>query len=125
MALTQPQGPLSCPAMSTKSRRTIYSGAIMDAKIRARGKPPRRPSVKPIAPRLKRVNASWLNMVEIEIGVLHSQCLDRRIDDKQTIRAEVAAWQQRRNAEGAQIQWMFTTENAREKLRKAYPVKES
>ena len=64
-------------------------------------------------------------MVEIEIGVLHSQCLDRRIDDKQTIRAEIAAWQQRRNAEGAQIQWMFTTEKAREKLRKAYPVNES
>ena len=70
-------------------------------------------------------HASWLNMVEIEIGVLRSQCLDRRIDDKQTILAEVAAWQQRRNAEGAQIQWMFTIEKAREKLRKAYPVKES
>jgi hypothetical protein len=70
-------------------------------------------------------HASWLNMVEIEIGVLRSQCLDRRIDDKKTILAEVAAWQQRRNAEGAQIQWMFTTEKAREKLRKAYPVKES
>jgi hypothetical protein len=54
-----------------------------------------------------------------------SQCLDRRIDDKETILAEVAAWQQRRNVEGAQIQWMFTTEKAREKLRKAYPVKES
>ena len=67
-------------------------------------------------------HASWLNMVEIEIGVLRSQCLDRRIDDKETILAEVAAWQQRRNAEGAQIQWMFTTEKAREKLRKAYPV---
>src|SRR6267142_2819567 len=49
-------------------------------------------------------HASWLNMVEIEIGVLRSQCLDRRIDDKETILAEVAAWQQRRNAEGAQIQ---------------------
>jgi transposase len=70
-------------------------------------------------------HASWLNMVEIEIGVLRSQCLDRRIDDKQTILAEVAAWQQRRNAEGAQIRWMFTTQKAREKLRKAYPVKES
>src|SRR5712692_6501742 len=70
-------------------------------------------------------HASWLNMVEIEIGVLRSQCLDRRIDDKETILAEVAAWQQRRNAEGAQIKWMFTTEKAREKLRKAYPVKES
>lgn len=70
-------------------------------------------------------HASWLNMVEIEIGVLRSQCLDRRIDDKDTIIAEVAAWEQRRNAEQAQIKWMFTTEKAREKLRKAYPVKES
>src|SRR5258707_246022 len=70
-------------------------------------------------------HASWLNMVEIEIGVLRSQCLDRRIDDKQTILAEVAAWQQPRNAAGAQIQWTVTTEKAREKLRKAYPVKES
>ena len=46
-------------------------------------------------------HASWLDMVEIEIGVLRCQCLDRRIDDKPTILAEVAAWQQRRNAEGA------------------------
>jgi hypothetical protein len=70
-------------------------------------------------------HASWLNMVESEIGVLRSQCLDRRIDDKETILTEVAAWEKRRNAEGARIQWMFTTEKAREKLRKAYPVKES
>ena len=70
-------------------------------------------------------HASWLNMVEIEIGVLRSQCLDRRIDDKALLVAEIAAWEQRRNAEKAQIKWMFTTEKAREKLRKAYPVKES
>lgn len=70
-------------------------------------------------------HASWLNMVEIEIGVLRSQCLDRRIDDKAQIIAEIAAWEQQRNAERAQINWMFTTEKAREKLRKAYPVKES
>jgi transposase len=70
-------------------------------------------------------HASWLNMVEIEIGVLRSQCLDRRIDDKALLIAEIAAWEQRRNAEKAQVNWMFTTEKAREKLRKAYPVKES
>lgn len=70
-------------------------------------------------------HASWLNMVEIEIGVLRSQCLDSRIDDKETILAEVAAREQLRNAEGAQIQWMFTTEKAREKLCKAYPVNEA
>ncbi|MBB6488516.1 transposase [Rhizobium lusitanum] len=70
-------------------------------------------------------HASWLNMVEIEIGVLKSQCLDRRIDDKHRMIAEINAWQQQRNAQRAQIQWMFTTEKAREKLHKAYPVKES
>jgi hypothetical protein len=70
-------------------------------------------------------HASWLNMVEIEIGVLRGQCLNRRIDDKATIVAEVEAWEKRRNDEGAKIQWMFTTEKAREKLRRAYPVRES
>ena len=70
-------------------------------------------------------HASWLNMVEIEIGVLRSQCLDRRIDDKAKLIAEIAAWEEQRNTEGAQINWGFTTEKARDKLRKAYPVKES
>jgi transposase len=70
-------------------------------------------------------HASWLNMVEIEIGVLRSQCLDRRIHDKDQLVVEIAAWEKQRNADKAQINWMFTTEKAREKLRKAYPVKES
>ena len=67
-------------------------------------------------------HASWLNMVEIEIGVLRSQCLDRRIDCRDRLIAEVAAWEQLRNASGARINWMFSTEAAREKLAKAYPV---
>ena len=70
-------------------------------------------------------HASWLNMVEIEIGVLRGQCLDRRIDDKQHLVSEIAAWEQQRNASRAKINWMFTTEKAREKLRRAYPIKES
>jgi len=70
-------------------------------------------------------HASWLNMVEIEIGVLRGQCLDRRIDDKERLIAEIAAWEHQRNAEAARINWMFTTDKAREKLRKAYPVNES
>jgi len=70
-------------------------------------------------------HASWLNMVEIEIGVLRSQCLDRRIDDKDRLIREIDIWQKQRNADHAKINWMFTTEKAREKLRKAYPVKES
>jgi len=70
-------------------------------------------------------HASWLNMVEIEIGVLPSQCLDRRIEDKESLIAEIAAWEFQRNTDQAKIKWMFTTEKAREKLRRAYPVKES
>jgi hypothetical protein len=67
-------------------------------------------------------HASWLNMVEIEIGVMVSQCLDRRIPDKKTLIAEVGNWQRRRNSEGAAIKWMFTVERAREKLGRSYPV---
>ena len=66
-------------------------------------------------------HASWLNMVEIEIGVLRSQCLDRRIGDRKTLEAEIDAWQRRRNASGARIKWMFNTQRARIKLLRAYP----
>src|ERR1700733_14536107 len=66
-------------------------------------------------------HASWLNMVEIEIGVLRSQCLDRRIATKTRLIAEVAAWERHRNASGARIQWMFTTYKARAKMGRAYP----
>jgi len=66
-------------------------------------------------------HASWLNMVEIEIGVLRTQCLDRRIDNRQDMETEIAAWQHQRNATGARINWMFSTEKARTKLARAYP----
>jgi transposase len=66
-------------------------------------------------------HASWLNMVEIEIGVLRSQCLDRRIATKARLIAEVAAWERHRNASGARIHWMFTTYKARAKMGRAYP----
>jgi transposase len=66
-------------------------------------------------------HASWLNMVEIEIGVLRSQCLDRRIDTKEQLKSEIAAWERQRNASGARIKWMFTTEKARAKMGRAYP----
>jgi transposase len=66
-------------------------------------------------------HASWLNMVEIEIGVLRGQCLDRRIAQRQRLVAEIAAWQQQRNAAGAQVKWQFTTQKARDKLATAYP----
>jgi transposase len=74
-------------------------------------------------------HASWLNMVEIEIGVLRGQCLDRRIECKQRLVSEVAAWERQRNASRARIKWMFTTDKARAKMGRAYPnqssVKES
>ena len=66
-------------------------------------------------------HASWLNMVEIEIGVLKGQCLDRRIDDRVELEREIAAWQRRRNAAGARVKWMFTTEKAPAKMGRAYP----
>jgi transposase len=66
-------------------------------------------------------HASWLNMVEIEIGVLKGQCLDRRIDNHAELEREIAAWERRRNAAGARVKWMFTTEKARAKMGRAYP----
>jgi transposase len=72
-------------------------------------------------------HASWLNMVEIEIGVLRGQCLDRRIGEREVLVSEIDAWQRQRNASGARVKWRFTTQKAREKLGRAYPevVKES
>lgn len=66
-------------------------------------------------------HASWLNMVEIEIGVMVGQCLDRRIPDKRTLTREIASWERRRNAERARIKWLFTVERARAKMGRAYP----
>lgn len=66
-------------------------------------------------------HASWLNMVEIEIGVLRSQCLDRRIGDRKTLETEIDAWLRLRNASAARVKWMFTTQRARIKLLRAYP----
>ena len=66
-------------------------------------------------------HASWLNMVEIEIGVMVKQCLDRRIADKATLISEIAAWERRRNATKARINWMFTVDRARHKMGRVYP----
>ncbi len=66
-------------------------------------------------------HASWLNMVEIEIGVMVGQCLRRRIPDKATLVREIAAWQRSRNLLEAKINWMFTVDRARAKLGRAYP----
>ncbi len=66
-------------------------------------------------------HASWLNMVEIEIGVLRTQCLDRRIGERKRLIKEIKAWEKQRNDSGARIKWMFNTDRARVKLARAYP----
>lgn len=66
-------------------------------------------------------HGSWLNVAEIELSVLSRQCLDRRIHDLQMLETEVTAWQHRRNAEGGRIDWRFTTDDARIKLKHLYP----
>jgi hypothetical protein len=60
-------------------------------------------------------------MVEIEIGVLRSQCLDRRIASHARLAREIAAWERQRNNAGARINWMFSTDQARTKMARAYP----
>ena len=66
-------------------------------------------------------HGSWLDMAEIEIGVMARQCLDRRIPDQIALRREVGAWQQQRNRDAIRVDWRFTTEDARIKLKSLYP----
>ena len=65
-------------------------------------------------------HASWLNMAEIEIGILDRQCLCRRLPNRSTLGAEVAAWQRRSNTEHRTIEWTFTRQDADRKLRRHY-----
>lgn len=67
-------------------------------------------------------HASWLNQVEIEISVLSRQCLERRIPDPETLRREIAAWQEQRNAQQVKIDWRFSATDARVKLQRSYPL---
>jgi len=67
-------------------------------------------------------HGSWLNMAEIEFSALTTECLDRRIPDAATLRAEVAAWERTRNDDNSDIDWQFTTDDARIKLRQLYPT---
>jgi hypothetical protein len=66
-------------------------------------------------------HGSWLNMAEIELSALATQCLDRRIADSATLTREVAAWQAQRNAAQSTVEWRFTTADARLKLKRLYP----
>ena len=66
-------------------------------------------------------HGSWLDMAEIELSILSRQCLDRRIDNAETLTREVAAWEAQRNAAKAKVNWRFTTDDARIRLKKLYP----
>lgn len=66
-------------------------------------------------------HGSWLNMAEIELSVLSRQCLDRRIPDRETLETEIAAWETLRNETANKIDWQFTTQDARIKLKHLYP----
>jgi DDE superfamily endonuclease len=67
-------------------------------------------------------HGSWLNMAEIELNVLMGQCLNRRIDEIEKIKTEVAAWQSHRNNKVCKINWQFNCKDARIKLKKLYPT---
>jgi uncharacterized membrane protein len=67
-------------------------------------------------------HGSWLNMAEIELNVLAKQCLSRRLESIEVMRSEVRSWQAQRNNLGAKINWQFTTDKARVKLKRLYPT---
>ena len=66
-------------------------------------------------------HGSWLNMVEIELGILSEQCLNARIPDEETLRCKVKAWERARNERRATVNWRFSTSDARVKLSRLYP----
>jgi hypothetical protein len=66
-------------------------------------------------------HGSWLNIAEVELSVLTSQCLDRRIADLETMQQEIKAWKQARNTKQSGVDWRFTTEDARIRLKRLYP----
>jgi len=70
-------------------------------------------------------HGSWLNMAEIELNVLSGQCLSRRIDNIAEVASEVSAWQTRRDNLNATVNWQFTTQDARIRLRRLHPTLET
>lgn len=71
------------------------------------------------------VHGSWLNMAEIELSALARQCLSRRIATVEELKQQIASWQEHRNASATTINWRFTTEDARIKLKRLYPIVQS
>ena len=72
--------------------------------------------------RLANISNVAADLAEIELSVLARQCLSERMNDKDTLQKQVAAWQARRNASAVTIDWRFTTDDARVKLKKLYPT---
>ena len=66
-------------------------------------------------------HGSWLNMAEIELSALNNQCLDRRISNIDSLKQEIEAWEENRNQKSQSVNWRFTTDNARIKLKRLYP----
>jgi DDE superfamily endonuclease len=89
-------------------------------------RPPAPAEAKRLADRLELhdtpKHGSWLNVAELELSVLARQCLDRRIPDREALRREVAAWEEKRNAAVVKVDWQFTTADARVKLKRLYPT---
>ncbi len=67
-------------------------------------------------------HGSWLNVAELELSHLSRQCLDRRIPDQETLAKEVSVWGKQRNEKKVKVNWQFTTQDARIKLKKLYPI---
>ena len=67
-------------------------------------------------------HGSWLNMAEIELNVLNGQCLNRRISTIEMVTDEAKAWEKARNNKNSKINWQFTTDDARIKLKRLYPT---
>ena len=66
-------------------------------------------------------HGSWLNIAEIELGILNRQCLDRRIGNVEFLKKEIATWPRQRNRTCGTVDWQFTTKDARKKLKRLYP----
>ena len=103
---------LVCDNLNTHTLKSLYKAFPVEEAER-------------VASRLEVVytpkHGSWLNIAEIELSVFSRQCLNRRIPDLETLRSEVEAWQAHRNQTANRVDWRFTTQDARIKLKRLYP----
>jgi DDE superfamily endonuclease len=98
---------------SDAEKKRLRFGFILDQQIKGSSLAPRQFHYTP-------KHASWLNMAEIEIGILSRQCLDRRVASRQLLQSEVDMWQQARNVAQRTIEWRFTRQDADQKLGRHY-----